>query len=151
MPNLDYSVEVDDRECAKAMGKELRISPKDAMEICRMIKGMRLRGARKFLEDVVRKKESVPYFRHNKKLAHRKGSEKSAGRYPVKAAQAILKVLENVKSNAEYKGMDVERLKIIHMSAQKGIKIPGFKPRAYGRATPFDTSTTNVEVVVKEA
>lgn len=150
MPKLDYSAKVDDTVCAKAMGKEMRVSPKDSIEVCRAIKDMPLKEAKELLESVIRKERSIPYSRHRKKRAHRKGSGRSAGGYPVKAARNILDVLENVEANAEYKGMDTERLKVIHASAQKGITIPGFKPRAYGRASPFNTPTTNVEIIVKE-
>ncbi|KXB02802.1 50S ribosomal protein L22 [candidate division MSBL1 archaeon SCGC-AAA261F19] len=150
MPKLDYSAEFDDKVTAKAMGKELRISPKDSMEICRAIKDLPLKNAKKLLKAVGRKEKSIPYSRHRGKTAHRKGSGQSAGRYPVKAARKILDVLNNAEANAEYKGMDPERLKVIHASAQKGITIPGFKPRAYGRATPFNTKTTNVEIIVEE-
>lgn len=150
MPKLDYSAEFDDKVTAKAMGRELRISPKDSMEICRAIKDLPLKNAKKLLEAVSQKEKPIPYFRHRRKTAHKKGSGQSVGRYPVKAARKILDVLNNVEANAEYKGMDPERLKIVHASAQKGITIPGFKPRAYGRATPFDTKTTNVEIIVEE-
>lgn len=149
MPKHDYSIDVDDKTCAKAMGKELHISPKDSQEICREIKGMYLENAQNYLKSVMEKKESIPYKRHDKKRAHRKGAGKDSGAYPVKAARKILEVLENVEANAEYKGLVVEKLRIIHASAKKGITFPGIQPRAFGRASPSDTPTTNVEIVVK--
>jgi large subunit ribosomal protein L22 len=152
MPKFGYSAQVDEKACARAMGKELRASPKHAGEVCRAIKGMKLEGAKEYLQAVIDKKRAIPYRRYRKKLAHRKNLQKwDAGRYPVKAARAVLEVLGNVEANASYKGMTVEKLKIIHASAQRGIIIPGFRPRAFGRATPFNTPTTNVEIIVKEA
>lgn len=44
----------------------------------------------------------------------------AAGRYPVKAAEQVLKVLENAEANAEYKGMDTENLFIEHISSLMG-------------------------------
>ncbi|MEM1875043.1 MAG: hypothetical protein QXP51_05575 [Candidatus Hadarchaeales archaeon] len=41
MPKFGYSREIPE-PCAKAYGRELRISPKDAVEICRAIRGMKL-------------------------------------------------------------------------------------------------------------
>lgn len=149
MPQHDYSIDVDERKCAKAMGKELHVSPKDCVEICREIKGMRLDKASDYLESVAKKEETVSYSRHDGKKGHRKGSGIDSGGYPVKAANAILNVLENVEANAEYKGLTMEDLRIIHASAKQGIKFPGFQPRAFGRASPSDTPTTNVEIVVK--
>ncbi|KXB02085.1 50S ribosomal protein L22 [candidate division MSBL1 archaeon SCGC-AAA261F19] len=151
MPKIGYSAKIEDKECAKAMGKELRISPKDSAEVCRAIKDMNLGKAKEFLELVINKEKPVPYRKHGKKLAHKKGSGYGSGRYPVKAARAILDVLDNAEANASYKGMDSERLKITHASAKKGIVIPGFKPRAFGRATASNRQTTNVEIILEEA
>lgn len=148
MPRFGYSAEVEEPH-AKALGREMRISPKHAMEICRAIRGMHLAAAEEFLREVVGKRRPVPVKRHSKTLPHRRGAS-GAGRYPVKAARAIMEVLGNVKANAKYKGLDMEKLVIAHASAQKGITIPGFMPRAFARATPFNRPTTNVEIIVKE-
>lgn len=150
MPEHEYSVEVDETVSAKALGKELRISPKDSVEICEKIKGMRLAEAQEYLEAVTKKERAVPYSRHDKKKAHRKGAGHGSGGYPVKAAGEILDVLENVEANAEYKGLAYENLRIVHASANKGVEFPGFQPRAFGRTSPSDTPTTNVEIVVRE-
>ncbi|KXB01048.1 hypothetical protein AKJ41_02950 [candidate division MSBL1 archaeon SCGC-AAA259O05] len=150
MPKHDYSIDVNEEECAKAMGKELHVSPKDSVEICKEIKDMYLEDAQEYLEAVVRKEKSVPYSRHDKKKAHRKGAGQDSGGYPVKAANAILDVLENVEANAEYKGLVLENLRIIHASAKKGIEFPGIQPRAFGRATPSNRMTSNIEIVVRE-
>ncbi len=127
----------------------MRISPKHAMEVCRAIRNMHLAAAKEYLEDVQKKKRAVPFMRHRKKLAHRKGVGGS-GQYPVKAAREILKVLKNAEANASYKGLDTEKLRIVHASAYKGITIPGILPRAFGRATPHNKPLTNVEIILKE-
>ena len=101
---------------------------------------------------VIDMKQAVPFKRHNKKVGHRKGAQGwPSGRYPVKAAAEILKVLENAESNAEYKGMDTENLIIEHISSHRGMVIRGAIPRAFGRVTPFNTPTTHVQVVLVEA
>ena len=150
MPDHDYSVEVDDIESAKAYGKELHISPKESVEICKEIKGMRLNKAQDYLEAVKNKEKTIPYTRHDKKKAHTKGEGGDAGGYPVKAAKGILEVLENVEANAEYKGLEYEKLRIIHASAKQGMEFEGIRPRAFGRASASNRPTTNVEIVVKE-
>lgn len=149
MPRFGYSAKVDE-PCARAFGKEMRISPKHAMEVCRAIRGMRLSAAKEFLEGIRVKRKAVPFVRHRKKLAHRKGT-KGAGRYPTRAAREILKVLKNAEANASYKGLDVEKLRIVHASAYKGITLPGILPRAFGRATAFNKPLTNIEIILKEA
>ena len=108
--------------------------------------------AKNYLNDVIAMKKSVPFKRHNKKVGHRKGQEGwPSGRYPVKAAKQILRVLENAEANAEYKGMDTERLFIEHISSHRGLVIKGYIPRAFGRTTPFNTSTTHIQIVLQEA
>ena len=73
-----------------------------------------------------------------------------SGRYPQKAATEILKLLDNLESNAEYKGMDLDRLKIINAVVHKGRVIKRFIPRAMGRATPKNDVLTHVELVAQE-
>jgi len=153
MPKLGYSYnkKIDEDRTVKATGKELRISHKDSVEICREIKGKRLGYAKQFLEEVIDIKRAVPYRRFNKGIAHRRGlSNAFAGAYPKKAATYILKLLKDSEANAEFKGLDIERLFIKHIQAKRGRVIKGFIPRAMGRATPHNTTTTHIEVFLDE-
>ena len=52
--------------------------------------------------------------------------------------------------NAEYKGMDLDRLKIINAVVHKGRILKRFIPRAMGRATPKNDVLTHVELVAQE-
>lgn len=144
-----YSTEVDPDKTAKAYGFELRCSPKDSRNIAHAIKGMTLESAKKYLEKVIALEKAVPAVYHNKKVSHRKG-KMGPGSYPRTAARYILKVLENVENNAEYKGFDVENMRIVHISAYRGRVTPGIMPRAYGRATDKNRSTTNIEIIIEE-
>ncbi|ADP77655.1 LSU ribosomal protein L22P [Methanothermus fervidus DSM 2088] len=152
MPKLKYAYRPKNKnKAAKAIGRELQISTKHSVEICREIRGMMLEDAKRYLKEVMEKKRPVPFKRYNKKVAHRKGLQGwPSGRYPVKAAREILKVLENAEANAEYKGLDTERLKITHISAHKARPIRGWIPRAFGRSTPFNTSRTHIQVILEE-
>ncbi len=141
----------DEEETAKAIGMELRISPKWSVEVCREIRGKDLFKAKALLEDFIAMKKAVPVKRYKGGVAHRKGLQRaSAGRYPVKTADHILTVLESAQANAEYKGLDPERLYVKHISTQMGRTIRGFRARAYGRATPNDEETTNIQVILEE-
>jgi large subunit ribosomal protein L22 len=123
MPKWGYSItDMDLEKTVKASGRELRVSPKHAREVCKTIK-----------------------------VGHRHGLENAfAGRYPVKAAQQILKVLEGAETNAEYKGLDMERLRIIHASAYPGMKIKRYISRAFGRSSPRFNTLSHVELVLEE-
>ena len=154
MPKWGYSVieeMLNEEKTAKASGRELKVSHKAAREICRAIKGMMLNQAKQYLRDVVAKKKAIPYMRYNKKLPHRHGLVNAfAGRYPIKASHQILGVLQSAQANAENKGLDVDRLRIIHAAAYPGMKLKRFTPRAHGRASPKFDTTTHVEIVLDE-
>jgi large subunit ribosomal protein L22 len=154
MPKWGYSVieeMLNPEKTAKASGRELKVSHKAAREICRAIKGMMLNDAKQYLRDVIAKKKAIPYTRYTKKLPHRHGLVKTfAGRYPTKASRQILNVLESAQSNGENKGLDIDRLRIMHAAAYQGIKLKRYTPRAHGRASPKYDTTTHVEIVLDE-
>jgi large subunit ribosomal protein L22 len=143
--------EIDPETTARAMASELHISPKHAHEVCRAIKGKKVEAAEAYLEEVLNMKAAVPFKRYKKKVAHRRGLEKwYAGRYPVKATAEILKLLKNARGNAEYKGLDPEALRVWHVATKQGRTIHGVMPRAFGRATPKNTETVNIEIILRE-
>jgi large subunit ribosomal protein L22 len=152
MPEFGYSIfGLDPDRTAIASAREVDISPKAAREICNTIKGMFLDKAKEYLEDVILMKKAVPYKRHKKHVAHRKELSKwPAGRYPIKAAKKILEVLENAENNAEFKGLDIERMKIIHAASQKGQIIKRFFPRAHGSSSAKYNYLTHVEIAIEE-
>jgi len=154
VPKWGYSIaeeELDLEKTVKASGRELRVSHKSAREVCKTIKGMMLTQAKQYLGDVVDKKRAVPFRRFMKKAGHRHGLEKAfAGKYPVKAAGYILKVVEGAEANAEYKGLDTERLRIIHASAYPGMKVKRYMIRAQGRSTQKFKTLSHIEIVLEE-
>lgn len=145
---MRYSIDVDPDKTAKAYGYELRCSRKDAQNLARQIRGMKLEEAKKYLQKVIEMKQAVPAVYHNRKVSHQKGI--GPGSFPVKAAKEMLKTLENAENNAEYKGFDAENMKIKHISAYGGRVIKGIMPRAHGRATAKDDVTTNIEIILEE-
>ena len=150
MGRLNYSLTPAGRS-SRAMGMELHISPKHAREICRTLRGMRAEKAHAYLEDVIALKRSVPFKRYSRNVAHRHDLVGwDAGRYPEKAAKAVLVVLKNALANAEYKGLESEKLRIYHAGTKKGRTIQGWMPRAMGRATPKNTETVSVEMILTE-
>lgn len=158
MPSKWVYPDIGDREAvAKALGRELPISYKESVEIAKVIRGMRLREAIELLEKVVKKEVPIPFTRFNGGVGHRRALAKlygrwkvQSGRYPVKAAKYILKVLRNAENNAEQKGLDVDNLTILHIATHRGRYIKRYMPRAFGRATPKFRTTTHIEVIVGE-
>jgi len=149
MPNWGYSVkEFDPDRAVRCSGRELDISPKAATEICTRIRGMRLERAKELLEAVRKKKRFIAYRRYKGEVPHHSLDERwYAGRYPVKAAKTFLFLLEELESNAEYKGLDVDRLRIVHAASQRGMKTQRYISRAQGRATPYLNTLVHVELM----
>jgi len=156
MPDWGYSFieqKYDSERIAKASGRDLRIKPKHAREICAAIKGMRVDQAKTFLEKVIRLEQSVPFRHYKKKQAHRhdlKEFKWYAGRYPRKAAARIYEILSAVESNGEFKGLDVEVCRIIHAAAHRGRIIKRYIQRAHGRSSAKFKNLSHVEIVIYE-
>ncbi len=152
MPEYGYSIiGLDPDKTARASGREVRISPKAAREICNELRGLRLEAAKTYLAEVMALRQAVPYRRHDKKMGHRRGLRKAdTGRYPVKASKEILRVLGNAENNADYKGLDLDRLRITHISAYPGRVLRRFIERARGRSTKYNEQLVHIEVVLTE-
>jgi len=154
MPKWGYSIiqeMLNPEKTAKASGRELKVSHKAAREVAKAIKGMELTHAKEYLRDVIAMRKPIPYTRYTKKLGHKGGMAKHCvGRFPVKTAEHILHVVQAAQANAENKGLDVDRLRIMHSAAYPGMKIKRFTPRAHGRASPKYNITTHVEIVLEE-
>ncbi len=154
MPKWGYSIieeTLNPEKTAKASGRELKVSHKAAREVCKAVKGMNLGQAKAYLRDVMIKKKAIPYTRYTKKLGHKGGTPKRfVGRYPIVTAERVLRVIEAAQANAENKGLDVDRLRIIHAAAYQGVKLKRYTPRAHGRASPKYNTTTHVEIVLDE-
>jgi large subunit ribosomal protein L22 len=153
MPNYSYAFQnFDKSKHVRAALREKDISHKHAREISLAIRGMSIEKAREYLEDVVAKRLAVPFRRYNNEVAHRSNIRDgfSSGRFPKKAAGEFLRLLDNLESNGEYKGMDLDRLKIISAVVHKGTKLERFTPRAMGRSSPKIDTLVHVELVAQE-
>lgn len=152
MPNYGLSIlGIDPDKTAIACGRNIDISPKHAREITLALKGLKLEAAIQYLDDVIALKRSIPFKRHNKKMSHRPDLVGwHSGRYPVKACREIKKILENLENNAIFKGLDSEKLKIVHCISQHARKVKGFMPRAQGSSSPKYNILSHVEVVAEE-
>lgn len=138
-----YSCVVEEN-MAKAVGTDLDISTKQAVEICNFLKGKSLERAKTILQEVIEKKIAVPYKRFRLSIPHR--TKLGPGRYPMKASQRISKILESVTANAQNMGLATGKLEIYHMNAHMASR-----PMKGGRKRGRAMKRTHVEVVVREA
>lgn len=145
---VGYTQKTDPEKTSKALGREIRVSPKKCEEVCRNIRGMEVEEAKRFLREVMALKRPVKYTKYKMYLSHKSGV--GPGRYPVKAAKEILRVIESAQHNAEYKGLDSENMKIHTIAVHRGRVYRNRMPRAHGRATPWNDLTSHIEVILEE-
>ena len=148
---INYSVEADPDTTAKAMLRERPVSLKHSKAVARQLKGETVADAVDYLEAVIDGERSVPVKQHNSGAGHRSDIDGwDAGRYPEKASEAFLELLENGANNADEQGFDGQSMRIKHVAAHKVGERMGRKPRAFGRADPWNTTLCDVELVLEE-
>jgi len=133
---------------ARARGIEIPISPKKTYEVLNAIRGLPVERARTILEEAAALKHAIPFRRYNQETAHHRGT--GPGRYAVKVVKNVLKVLQNAEENAEYDGLDTDRLFVKVAASARGRIRKTSMPRAHGRATQWNEQTTNIEIVLAE-
>lgn len=143
MPNK-YGLAEMKENMARAMGKHLDLSTKDAIEIANFLRGKSTEKAKAILNRVFEYTQAIPYKRFTNGLGHRPGKGIAAGRYPQKASKHFLDLIEQAEANAQSKGLSSD-LMIIHLAAQKG-------PTTwhYGRQRRRQAKRTHLEIVVQE-
>lgn len=105
---------------AKAIARNIRISPRKVRLVVDAIRGERVENALSVLRNL-----------------------------PQRAAPVVEKVLQSAMANAEQKEMgDVEALQISKAFVNEGATLKRFIPRAMGRATPIHKRTSHITIVV---
>merc|ERR1711924_428459 len=137
----------------KAMGVDLSVHFKNTYETAQAIKGMTLRSAQTYLEDVCEKKQCVPFRKFRGGIGRTpqaKAFKMSQGRWPIKAAKGLLDLLRNAESNAEFKNLDTDNLTIEHI--QVNAAQPGRRRtyRAHGRMGPYMSNPCHIEMILQE-
>jgi len=92
------------KEEAVANGFSLRISPKYAVAICKVIRGKSPDAAIKRLEDVVLGKRAIPMA--GLEVAHQKGRGLSGAKFPKNACEGIIAIIKQVRANAIVAGIE---------------------------------------------
>lgn len=128
---------------ARALGRDLTVSTKESIEVCRHIKDKNIVDAKKMLNDAIELKRPIELVRFKHKVAHKPGM--GAGRYLCNTAKSILSVIENLEANAQQKGLSTANLVIIHACAHQASR-PFHASRQRGRRT----KRTHVELVCEE-
>lgn len=128
---------------AKAIGMALPISFKHSVEVCRFIRNKNINDAKRILQKISEKVIALPYKKFHFDLGHKK--KIGPGRYPVNTSKELIKLLESVEANAQFKGLNTSNLVISHISAHKA-----GKSWHYGRKSRRKMKKTNIEIIIEE-
>lgn len=145
---MKYVMETDKKKTARAMTINAPISPRDALEVVRTIKGMKLSEAKDYLDNVLHKKAAIPYLKFKDSVSHRRGM--GPGRYPVKAVKFVLDTIHNAENNAEFKQLDPEKLIIRNAVAQLAPPIKNYTYKAFGSSGKFYRERVHIQVILEE-
>jgi large subunit ribosomal protein L22 len=107
-----------------------RVSLKHCIILCKAIRGKRVINAKKLLQNLIDKKESID------------------GKYYTKASKHLLELLESAEANAKQKGINEEKIFVKVAKADKGYTFILPKSRAKFRGRK--AKVTNLEIVVSE-
>ena len=124
-----YSRKVEEGNVAKACSQNIRISIKNAKPVCKAVRGLELKRAKKFLEEMLKEKKSIN------------------GKYYSKTTQEVLNIISSAEKNAEFKNLDLDKMFILHISALGGTHM-----RRRRRKSKFGPTikSTHLEVILKE-
>ncbi len=128
---------------AKVHGRFLSISTKQAIEVCNFIRGRKINDAINLLERVIKKDVAVPFRRFNKDMGHKR--KIGAGRYPKKTSKEIIKLLDSLNANAQFKGLNTSNLIIKKICANKASTA-----WHYGRKMRRKMKRTNIDLIAEE-
>lgn len=126
----------------------MRAHFKNTYETARACKGLNIVKAIAYMDSVTEHRAIIPFRRFTGgpgrhavcKLFHHHN-----GRYPAKSVRHVRSLLVNLKSNAEAKGLDVEKCQISHVSTQRAVNGRRRTYRAHGRISPYLSSNAHIE------
>merc|ERR1712217_176304 len=126
---------------------------KNTYETAQAIKGLTLRAAQQYLQDVCEKKRCIPFRKYKGcigRTPQAKAFKLSQGRWPVKSCKIVLGLLKDAESNAEFKNLDTENLIIKHIQVNAAQQGRRRTYRAHGRINPYCSSPCHVQMVLEE-
>jgi len=137
----------------KARGSDLHVHFKNTHQTAQAIRGLPLKKAKKYLEDVLEHKQAIPWTAFNGGIgrhAQAKAFKVTQCRWPKKSCQFLLDMLRNAESNAEFKGLDVDQLEITTIQVNRARQMRRRTYRAHGRINPYMSSPCHIEMVLTE-
>jgi large subunit ribosomal protein L17e len=114
---------------------------------------MKLTKAEDYLKDVLEHKRCIPYSRFDGSVGRTSAAIEfglTKGRYPEKSVKLMLNLLQNAKSNAEAKKLNIEKLAIKNVLVNQAAEGRRRTYRAHGSINAYCFSNCHVEIICKE-
>lgn len=156
-PQSGYTQYLEGNRLATARVTGAHVHHKHCVQVARKIKGMYAGSAIDYLKEVIAGRKPVPYtvrHRHgrggNTMAGHRRG-KLGPGKYPRKASEVYIKLIESAMDNARqhHEDIEAEEMLITHVAAHRGQISRNMRPRARGRATPSNHYQVNIELFLE--
>lgn len=123
-----YSQEVKGN-VAKACNYNARVSTKSSKVVCKRLRGMELKKAKKFLEDLQAQKRSID------------------GKYYTKVSIELYELIGSAEKNAEFKNLDTNNMFVAHVASQNGTSM---RRRRHKSKLGNRIKATHLEIILKE-
>jgi large subunit ribosomal protein L17e len=114
---------------------------------------MLLTKAEDYLKDVLEHKRCIPYSRFDGSTGRTSAAIEfglTKGRYPEKSVKLMLNLLQNAKSNAEAKKLNIEKLVIKNVLVNQAAEGRRRTYRAHGSINAYCSSNCHVDVICEE-
>ncbi|KAG0434130.1 60S ribosomal protein L17 [Dictyocoela muelleri] len=146
-----FSVEIEDPANSVFLKLEnANIKFKNTRETSVPLRKKSITKAINYLKDVINFKQCVPITRYGDKCGRTpqaKAFGKDKGRWPQRPARFLIKVLNDLITEAEKKGLNPDELVIKHISINKAPKMYGRKHGAFGRVCPYNRTPCHIEII----
>jgi large subunit ribosomal protein L17e len=131
----------------------LRVHFKNTYETGKAIRGMLVKKAEQYLNEVLNHTRCVPFTKYEGSTG-RTGQAKefglTKGRWPEKSVRYVLSLLKNAVSNAENKKLNVDKLVVSDVQVNQAMKGRRRTYRAHGRINAYLSSNCHIFLVCKE-
>lgn len=144
-----YAREPRTEKSVKTKGNELRVHFKNTYEAARVLKGMTIKDAQKYLEQVLEHKRCIPVKRFNSHVARTGQATEfgvTQGRWFDKSVKVLQGLLQNMEANANAKQLETDKLVIQHVQVNRAQRGRRRTYRAHGRITPYMSSPCHIEM-----
>ena len=114
---------------------------------------MLINKAEAYLKEVLEHKKCIPFSRYDHSMG-RTGQAKyyglTKGRWPEKSIKYMLNLIQNARSNAEAKKLNVDKLAIKRVVVNHAMKGRRRTYRAHGSITAYLSSNCHIEIFCEE-